>query len=88
MTPPPRHLTPDIVPPRPQRNPARDDVTVHHGKNPQRKSDQGQNLQRAVRKQNEKNAVEVAVLPKVLRNLNDSFHIYNKILESLESGKH
>ena len=84
MTPPPPRPAPDIVPLRPRQNPANDDVTVHHGKNPQRKSDRDQNLRRAVRKQNEKNGVEVAVLPKRLRNLNDSFHVHKNISESLE----
>ena len=72
MTPPPPRPTPDIVPLRRRQNPARDDVTVHRGKNRQRKSDQDQNLQRALRKQNEKNGVEAAALQKRPRNLNNS----------------
>ena len=73
MIPPPRHLAPDIVLPHPLRSPARDDVRVHHGKNHRRKSDRDQNRQKAARKQNEKNEVEAAALPRILRNLNDSF---------------
>lgn len=88
-TPQPRLLTLDIVPPRHQRSPVREGVTVHLGKDPQRKRDQDQNLRRAERKLNEKNVVEVAVPlmepARVPRNRNETFQKtcgHYKILES------
>ena len=82
MTPLALHLAPDIVRLRPQQNPTKDGVIVHHERNPQRKKDQDRNLQRAERKQKERNEVEAVVLRRVLRNLNDY-----KFLQSLLSEK-